>query len=89
MKTGYFLLILLIANFSCETNKTVSDAEKDKIKGELKVVVDSIFKGFEEANIDMVLESWNDSPDFVFILNGRTSSYEGCLSSAMSGTQVA
>ena len=78
MKKSLFL-ILLLTNFSCETNKTVSDAEKDKINGEIKEVVNTIFKGFEEANIDMVTESWYNSPDFVFILNGRTSTYEEVL----------
>lgn len=68
-----------MANFSCETNRTVSDAEKDKIIEELKDVVNTIFKGFEEANIGMVTESWYNSPDFVFILNGRTSTYEEVL----------
>jgi hypothetical protein len=73
---AHIFLILLIANFSCETNTSVSDAEQDKIKGELEEIIKTTFKGFEEANIDMVMESWNDSPDFVFILNGKTSSHK-------------
>jgi hypothetical protein len=77
MKTRLIFLFLLIANFSCETNKSVSEAEKDKIKGEVKEVVNTIFKGCEEANFDMAVESWNDSPDLVFIYNGVTLSYEG------------
>ena len=70
MKTRLIFLFLLIVNFSCETNKSVSDVEKDKIKGEVKEVVNTIFKGCEEANFDMAMESWLDSPDLVFIFNG-------------------
>jgi len=79
MKTRYFFLILLIANFSCETNKSISDAEKDRIKGEVKEVVNTIFKGCEEANFDMAMESWLDSPDLVFIFNGVTLNYKGIV----------
>ena len=79
MKTKLIFLILLIANLSCETNKSASNAEKDKIKGEIKEVVNTIFKGCEEANFDMAMESWNDSPDLVFIYNGVSLDYQGIL----------
>ena len=58
MKTRLIFLVLLIVCFSCGTNnKPVSDAQKEKIKGEVKEVVNTIFKGAEEANSDMVLET--------------------------------
>ncbi len=79
MKTRFIILSILIVSISCETNKSVSDAEKDKIKGEVKEVVNMILKGCEEANFDMAMESWNDSPDLVFINNGVTLSYEGIV----------
>ena len=80
MKTRLIVLILLIANFSCTTtNKPVSDAEKDKIKGEIKEVVNSYIKGCEEANFDLVREQLIDSPDFVYIINGNTFNYKDAV----------
>jgi hypothetical protein len=77
MKTKLIFLVMLIACISCGTNnKPVSDAQKEKTKGEVKEVVNTIFKGCEEANFDMATESWFDSPDFVLINNGMTLSYK-------------
>ena len=64
--------------FSCGTNKPVSDAEKDKIKGEVKEVVNTFFKGCEEVNFDMALGPFYDSPDFTYINNGYAFSYKDC-----------
>jgi hypothetical protein len=77
MKTKLFFLVLLIVCFSCGTNnKPLSDAQKEKIKGEVKEVVNTFIKGCEEANADMVMESFLDSPDFIDITNGMTFSYK-------------
>lgn len=77
MKTRLVILLLLIGCFSCGTNnKPVSDAKKEKIKGEIKEVVNTFIKGIEEANVDMVMESFLDSPDFVDITNGMAFSYK-------------
>jgi hypothetical protein len=77
MKTKLIFLALLIACFSCGKNNTpVSDAQKEKIKGEVKEVVNAIIKGAEEANFDMATEPWLDSPDFVYIYNGKTFTYK-------------
>ena len=66
--------------FSCGTNnKPVSDAEKEKIKGEVKEVANAMFKGCEEANFDMAVESFLDSPDFVYIYNGVSLNYKGVV----------
>ena len=67
MKTRLIFLFMLIACISCVTNnKPLSDAQKGKIKGEVKEVVNTIFKGAEEANFEMATEPWIDSPDFVY-----------------------
>jgi hypothetical protein len=85
MKTKLIFLLLLIVCFSCGTNKKpVSDAQKEKIKGEVKEVVNTYFKGAEEANADMILETYLDSPDFVFTYNGNTFSYKQCADMAKS-----
>ena len=65
MKTKLFFLVLLIVSFSCSTNtKPVSDAQKEKIKGEVKEVVNNFYKGCEEANFDVVVALDFDSPAF-------------------------
>ena len=85
MKTRLIFLLLLIVCFSCGTNnKPVSDAPKEKIKGEVKEVVNTIFKGAEEANADMIIGIYLDSPDFVFTYNGNSFSYKQCADMAKS-----
>jgi len=77
MKTRLFLLIMLIVScISCESNETLSEQEKDKIKGEIKEVVNTMFKGCEKANFEMTIEAILDSPDFIFLINGITYSYQ-------------
>jgi hypothetical protein len=79
MKTKLIFMLLLIACYSCGTNnKPISDAQKEKIKGEVKEVVNTYFKGAEEANADMMIGTYLDSPDFVFTYNGNSFSYKSC-----------
>ena len=77
MKTRLIFLVVLIVCFSCGTNnKPVSDAQKEKIKGEVKEVVNTFIRGCEEANFDMAIEPFLDSPDFVDLVNGKILSYK-------------
>jgi hypothetical protein len=77
MKTRLIFLVILIACISCGTNnKPVSDAQKEKIKGEIKETVNASIKGAEEANYETVAEQWLDSPDFVYTTNGNNFSYK-------------
>jgi hypothetical protein len=77
MKTRIIFLVLLIVNFSCGTNnKPVSDAQKEKIKGQVKTAVDAIFKGCEEATFDKAVEPILNSPEFVYTYNGNSFGYK-------------
>jgi hypothetical protein len=77
MKTKLIVLVMLIACFSCGTNdKPVSDSQKEKIKGEVKEVVNTIIKGGEEANFDIVSGVIHNSPDFVALFNGNPFKYQ-------------
>lgn len=68
---------MLIVSVSCGTNnKQLSDAQKEKIKGEVKEVVDTFFKACEEVNFDMALGTFYNSPDFAYINNGYAFSYK-------------
>jgi hypothetical protein len=82
MKTKLIFLVLLIACFSCGTNnKPVSDAQKEKIKGEVKEVVNTAIKGAEEANFDLTMGLMLNSPDFVYVINGKTFTYQEIMDS--------
>lgn len=80
MKARLIFLVLLILCSLCGTdNKPVSDDQKEKIKGEIKEVVNTMFKGCEEANFEKAIESFLDSPDFVYIFNGVSMNYKGVV----------
>ena len=81
MKTKIFLFFLPFVIIACgpKTANPVSEKDKEIIKGEIKEVVSTIFKGCEEANFDMAMEPWLDSPDLVFIYNGVSLSYKGVV----------
>jgi hypothetical protein len=80
MKTRIIFLVLLMVCISCGTNnKPLSDAQKVTIKGQVKEVVDTFFKGCEEVNMDMVLGTCFNSPEFAYINNGYVFSYKECM----------
>jgi hypothetical protein len=77
MKTRMIFLLLHIVCFSCGTNnKPLSEVQKEKIKGEVKEVVQNTYKGFEEVNFDLAVGSFLDSPDFIWLTNGSTYGYK-------------
>jgi hypothetical protein len=77
MKTRLIFLVMLIVCISCGTNnKPVSDAQKEKIKGEVKEVVNTFYKGCEEVNFDMIIGLNLNSPDFVMQSNGKFYNYK-------------
>jgi hypothetical protein len=77
MKAKLIFMLMLIVCISCGTNnKPVSDAQKEKIKGEVKEVVNTFIKGCGELNFDMAVEPFFGSPDFVYIGNGKSYSYK-------------
>src|SRR5674476_1487110 len=77
MKKKLIFLVMLIACFSCGTNnKPVSDAQKEKIIGEVKEVVNNIVKNGEEANFDNISGLLHNSPDFVALFNGNPFTYQ-------------
>jgi hypothetical protein len=77
MKTRIIFLLMLFVCFSCTSNnKPVSDAQKEKICGEVKEVMNTFITGCEEGNFEKASAVWIDSPDFVFLINGKTYSYK-------------
>ena len=77
MKTRLIILFLLIVCFECGTNnKPVSDAQKEKIQGEIKGIVDSVNAALEKIDWDAANDITLDSPDFLYTYNGLTDNYE-------------
>jgi hypothetical protein len=78
MKTKLFLLLLPFAFMACapKTTNIISEKDQEIIKGEIKQVVNIIVKGCEEANFDMAMGPWLNSPDFIYIMNGSILSYQ-------------
>ena len=77
MKKGLMFLLLLIVCFACGTNnKPLSDVQKEKITGEVKEVVSKIIQGAGEADYDLLIGTFDNSPDFVFLYNGTPFTYQ-------------
>ena len=78
MKTKLSLFLLPLAIMSCgpKSASLVSEKDQEVIKVEIKEVVNIIIKGCKEANFDMAMGPWLNSPDFVYIMNGSILSYQ-------------
>jgi len=59
-----------------KTTNLVSEKDQEIIKGEIRQVVSIIVKGCEEANFDMTMGPFLNSPDFIYIMNGSILSYQ-------------
>ena len=79
MKTKLVFFLLLLPLFACTTQTTPSltKAEKDKIQGEVKAVADEIRKACNEVNADALIGSIQESPDFLYMVNGGSVDYKG------------
>lgn len=54
----------------------MSDAQKEKIKGEIQGLVNTFNKGCEEANPEMLIPLYNNAPDFIYVGNGKILNYQ-------------
>jgi hypothetical protein len=77
MKTQIIILVLLFASLTFCTNpsRPLSDNEKDKIKAEVKEVVNTMLNAAQEGNIQKAMECWLESPDFTINMNGNSMSH--------------
>jgi hypothetical protein len=78
MKTRLFLFLLPVLIIGCgpKTANPISEKDQEIIKVQIKEVVNTIIKGCEEANFDMAMGPWLNSPDFIYIMNGNILSYQ-------------
>jgi hypothetical protein len=77
MKTRLILMVLVIAFFSCGTsNKPLSDAHKEKIKGEVKELISTIIQACENSDAEKLKLTFMNSPDFVSLVGGTSADYD-------------
>lgn len=78
MRKLFFVWALLTASLLCyaATNGSVSEKEKERIKAEVKEVINTLITGCEQANFEMTCGTFHDSPDFKYIYNGNIFGYK-------------
>lgn len=76
MKTKLILILFFFLGFSCGTNNTPSDAQKEKIKQEIKEVINPMFKAMEELDVPNISKYCLDSPDFTMTFGGNLFSFK-------------
>lgn len=59
-----------------EMNEPLTDVEKNKLIGEAKVLVSTIFQACENCDADKLIATFKNSPDFVSLINGVMDEYE-------------
>jgi len=76
MKTKLVLILFLFLGFACGTRNSPTDAQKEKIKGEIKEVINPMFKAIEELDVPGISKYCLDSPDFTMSLGGYLLSFK-------------
>jgi hypothetical protein len=77
MKKIVLFPVLLLSIACTQVNKPLTDADKEKITGEAKVLIDSIMKHCENPNPEALIALYINSPDFVTMVGGVQSDYAG------------
>lgn len=76
MKKAFLFPALLLCIACSQVNKPLTDADKEKVIGEAKVMVDSIFKLCEKPDPEGLVALYMDSPDFVSLVNKQLLDYK-------------
>lgn len=79
MKKILFFLTLLTC-FSCtDRNKSVTNADKEKIIGEAKILINTVIQTCEQSNPEKLMSTYLDSPDFISLVGGKYADYKQSL----------
>jgi hypothetical protein len=76
MQTKLFFAAVLLVFACTNQNKPLTDADKEKIIGEAKGVISTIYQAAESCNPEMMTSTFYNSPEFIAFINGDTSNYE-------------
>jgi hypothetical protein len=76
MKTRLFFILFFFLGLSCGTNNAPTDAQKEKIKREIKEVINPMFKAIEELDVPNMSKYCLNSPDFTMSFGGYLLSFK-------------
>jgi len=76
MKTKLSFLIFLLCFACINAKKPLTETDKNKIIGEAKVLVGTIFQACENCDAEKLTATYLDSPDFVSLINGVYGDYK-------------
>lgn len=79
MNKQLFVLAIVLFCACTNSNKPLTDADKNKIIGEAKVLVGSIIQTCENPDPEKLKSMYLDSPDFVSLVGGVYADYEQSL----------
>jgi len=79
MNKKLFFLAVVLFGACTNANKPLTDADKDKIVGEAKVMISSIIQTCENPDPEKLKSMYLDSPDFISLVEGVYADYEQSL----------
>lgn len=75
MNKKLFVLAIVLFCACTNANKPLTDADKDKIVGEAKVLISSIIQTCENPDPETLKSMYMDSPDFISLVGGVYADY--------------
>jgi len=79
MNKKLFILAIVLFGACTNANKPLNDADKDKIVGEAKVLINTIIQTCENPDPEKLKSLYLDSPDFISLVGGVYVDYEQSL----------
>ena len=70
-----FTLVILIQMLVCQTGQPPDDKKITSIRDEISKTIDIVFEDSVNIDLDKALKPLWNSPDFVFLNNGKIYSY--------------
>lgn len=79
MNKKIFFLAIVLFGACTNANKPLTNADKDKIVGETKVLIGSIIQTCEKPDPEKLKSLYLNSPDFISLVGGVCADYEQSL----------
>jgi hypothetical protein len=79
MNKKLFFLAIVLLGACTNSNKPLTDSDKDKIVGEAKVFIGSVLQTCEIPDQEKLKSMYLDSPDFISLVGGISADYEQSL----------
>jgi len=79
MKTKLFVLAVVLFCSCTNENGRLTDADKDSVVGEVKILINTIIQTCENPDPEKLKSTYLDSPDFVSLVGGVYADYDQSL----------